>query len=755
MNAAVLAAFVTPGLALAGAGAVSIPIIIHLLARRRFKRIRWAAMDFLLDAERRNRRRIRMEEWILLALRCLAVLLLGLILSRPFLSAARSVLAWGGSRPVERIFLLDDSLSMAYQSGDATSLARAKAAVRGLLEFLRRETPDDPVTVVRTTRMSQPLEVGAFLDDAKAEDLVSRIDAVGPSQRSMDLAEVVRSVADLLRRDAGILNAAVYLVSDFQNLDWPGAAGGEMDSDAGLFQPVSAWSKENRNLRLVLINVGDENAANHAVTELKLSGGPFVAGTEAVLQTEVSNFASRPADRMDLRVTVGGKPAAAKSINALGERRTAIVEFEIALAQSGDEFLRVELPVDALPGDDARFAATEVFRAVRILVVNGEPAADDYDDEAALLATALHPEGEVFSGHEVTVIDESGLEGAPLATYHAVVFANVYRISETAVESLDRYIRGGGGVVIFLGDQVDPDSYNASLFRDGKGWLPLELAETVRPAESTHMTITDTLHPALRGLAGPDDPLGIGQIPFLAYFAMREAEGSQGAEANLNSESARNVAVLARFDSADGPPAIVERVFGAGRVLLLNTTADKEWNVWADHPTFVPVINEFLRYAARRADAAESAKVGFPVELPFDVAAYENDAGVRTPAYPNEPEAPVSAVPDNDGQGMVFRWDHTDTAGIYHFALRRRDGGETVRYVAVNFDPRESDLTMAQEEQLRRTVGGIPMDYVRGVEKLLDASDEGRTELWRSFLLAVLLVLMGEQTIAWWWGRGR
>ena len=82
----VLAAFVTPALAWAGAGAVAAPILIHLLARRRFKRIRWAAMDFLIDAERRNRRRIRMEEWILLALRCLAVALLGLLVARPFIT---------------------------------------------------------------------------------------------------------------------------------------------------------------------------------------------------------------------------------------------------------------------------------------------------------------------------------------------------------------------------------------------------------------------------------------------------------------------------------------------------------------------------------------------------------------------------------------------------------------------------------------------------------------------------------------------
>ena len=93
-----LAAFITPWLATAGAAAVAAPIIIHLLARCRFKRIRWAAMDFLIDAERRNRRRIRMEEWILLALRCLAVFLIGLLVARPFLTPSGLAAALSGTQ---------------------------------------------------------------------------------------------------------------------------------------------------------------------------------------------------------------------------------------------------------------------------------------------------------------------------------------------------------------------------------------------------------------------------------------------------------------------------------------------------------------------------------------------------------------------------------------------------------------------------------------------------------------------------------
>src|SRR3989304_3582214 len=156
VNALVLAAFVTPALAWAGAGAIAAPILIHLRARRRFKRLRWAAMDFLIDAERRNRRRIRMEEWILLALRCLAVALLGLMVARPFMTPSGLASAWGGARRTERLFVLDDSFSMGYQSPGATPFERAKTAVRRLIDSIRRDTPDDTGTVLRRSDPSKP-----------------------------------------------------------------------------------------------------------------------------------------------------------------------------------------------------------------------------------------------------------------------------------------------------------------------------------------------------------------------------------------------------------------------------------------------------------------------------------------------------------------------------------------------------------------------------------------------------------------------
>ena len=766
-----LAAFVSPVLATAGAVAVSAPILIHLLARRRFKRIRWAAMDFLIDAERRNRRRVRLEELILLALRCLAVLLVGLMVARPFLSPGGIAAAWGGSQRTERVMVLDDSFSMGYESPGGTPFAHAKTAVRRLVESFRRDAPDDSVTILRMSSPTNPVVAGAYLDAEQVEATLARVEALAPSQQAIELADVFKGMAEVLSRDAGAVNATVYFLSDFQRRDWsPSEQTENAAADGMITAPLRNWAGRDRGLRVVLVNVGQEDAANLAIVALDLHGGQPVAGTTSPVRATVANFARRPVENLQLSVEAGHRVQATKTIPSLSEFQQVAVDVDAEFIRAGDESLGVEISADALPIDNARYAAVDVVNAIRVLVVDGEPSADEYEDEVGLLRTALRPEGEVFSGQEVVVVDETGLETTSLSGYHAVILANVYRVSTSAVESLERFVRAGGGLMVFLGDQVDAQSYNAELFREGSGVLPAELGEVIRPNESSHLVIVDRLHPALRALGGTDDPLGISQVPFDQYFACTvpdekspttdEGEGALvptmgGNRQPSNNASQGSARVIARFSDAEEHPAIIERTLGAGRVLLIATSADKEWNAWPNHPTYLPIMTELLRHVTRGRGGEMDRWVGSRIEFPLDSSAFEPDVIVRPPGYPNEPEAAVTAVPAENGEGMQIRWEHTESAGIYQFAMRRRDGGEAIRLAAVNVDPTESDLTMVRDEVLPRTMSGIPFEYVRGLEQLAGAAGEAKTELWTPILVLAMVALMSEQSLAWWWGRRR
>jgi hypothetical protein len=212
-------------------------------------------------------------------------------------------------------------------------------------------------------------------------------------------------------------------------------------------------------------------------------------------------------------------------------------------------------------------------------------------------------------------------------------------------------------------------------------------------------------------------------------------------------------AVLARFDDPEQWPAIVERDFGAGRVMLFASACDLEWNDWAKDASFVVTVQEAVQHLARSGANARPVRVGEPILLTLDPARYEPVAGVRGPAYPQEPESEVSAVADDAG-GLQLRWTDTARAGVYGFVLRQRDGGREIRRVAVTLDPAESDLTPATEAELLPAFGGLPVEYLVGVPALADDADEGRREYWPVILALVVGGLVLEQLLAWRFGRG-
>lgn len=769
----ILAAFLTPALFYGGAAAMGAPILIHLLARRRFKRIRWAAMEFLIDAERRNRRRIRMEEWILLALRCLAIFLIGMMVARPFVLPSGLAAAIGGMHRSERVFILDDSFSMGYESSEGSPFDRAKKAVRQILGSIRQESPDDTVTILRMSASANPIEASTFLDDSQTQELLDRLEALTPSQSTIQPPVVIKDVADLLSQNPDITHATVYILSDFQHHDWISSTSTSKAEQTGLLTPLTEWSKNDRGLRVLMIDVGEEEAANISISELELRQGQLVAGTASIIRATVENHSEKTIDHLELQISIGNQIQPSKALTDLSARQSATIDMEIELVRPGFDGVRIELPPDALMIDNVRYEAIDVVTAIRVVVVNGEPSADTYTDEVTFLSTALRPEGELFSGNEVVVVDETELTDFVLDDVHLVILANVYRISVPAVESLERFVRQGGGLLIFLGDQVDADLYNTVMYRNGEGLSPARLTEVIRARDSSHLILTDRLHPILQGFSKEGDPLGIGQIPFFTYFASEPFTGSDfdvsmpgitqqnaiGANENDRSipdlRSSAPAQVIARFDDDDESSAIVERSFGQGRVMLITTTVDKEWNLWPDHPTYLPLMMELALHAARRGDDDLTHYVGEPIELTLDPATYQPDVIVRTPAYPNEREAIITATAADNGRGLQVNWEHTDAAGLYQFHYKKNTGEDLVRYMAVNIDPRESDLTAATEEELRRAVHPVPIEYFKGIDQLGGTKDEVRTELWRVCLLTAMLLLMGEQTLAWWWGRRR
>ncbi|MCH8879071.1 MAG: BatA domain-containing protein [Planctomycetes bacterium] len=755
---AILAGLVTPWLFAAGSAAVSIPIIIHLLAKRRFKRVRWAAIDFLIMAEKENRRRINIQQLILLILRCLAIFLIGLLLARPYMRPTGLAGVFGAEAPRHRVFILDDSFSMSYTTGATTTFDKARSTVIRLLEWSYQEAPHDRITFLKTSRPQVPIVSNLTLNEKQLLELRSTLERLEPSSLPSHYDDLLAQLVEGLLADPQELNTAVYIVSDFQRNDWLSTQSSVLSpqsSSSG--SPLSAfddWPELNKP-GIVLIQVAEAERPNVAITALRTTQPQMVATIDSRLMATISNFSSQTFEEQELRVYLNDAAQPTVRMPAISPGQSADVAIDITFPEDDFQQVRVEIPTDSLGLDDQCTTAWRVQSAIKVLLVNGEPSTRTIDDEVAVLRTALHPEGEVFSGVQVAIADESELDSAAgianLDDVHLLILANVYRLSEETVNRIEAFVAGGGGLAIFLGDQVDAQLYNERLFKNGAGLLPCQLGQviTVTDATSPPGLTGDWTHPMLRVFSGEQNPF-LSSLAFWQYFECVPPSTDAG------DDEQSNVRVVARFSDARQLPAIVESAggeSGRGKVLLMTSSADSEWNNWPGRPSYLVAMLEMCQYAARPEQTRAHLTAGGSLRVSLDPARYQSEAVLRTPNYPSEPEIALRGEPQADGRAIELHWPTVDQVGVYELLLTRANGAQERRLLSAHLDSRESNLASCTEAELRRSAPQIDFEFVSDVAVLAAKSDEALREFWPALLIGVVMLLMLEQSLACWFGR--
>lgn len=815
-----LAALVTPVLLYAGLAAAAIPLLIHLLNRRRFQRLRWSAMQFLLEAQRRNRRRVRMEEWILLALRCLAVFLIGAMLARWFSSSQSLWAMVGAGARTERIILLDDSYSMMRSGassdtplspgpgngggeahsnqnlGDGSSMRlfdQAVAAVEQLVRTLREQSPGDSLTLLLTSRPDSPIYSEATLSGLDVQGLSAELATRVPSYRSARMVTAMTSVRRLLESRAAHSSACLYVVSDFQRVDWQPQPASPPDAAPASAAPargdkpweqasptarptlpsapasvLADWPNSNRSLKVVLIDVGSSAAGNLAVTAIEPRQPQPIAGIETAYSIRVANFGSDQSRAMNLQSYVGDAGQAPTPVPALAPGQTAEVRLEVTFPDARAESLAVELPSDVLAPDNNRWRAVNVARQLRVLLIDGEKSADPYHDEVFLLAVALRPEGVQFSGNEVTIVDEADLETVNLADFHVAILANVYRITETVTDRLTRYAADGGGLVFFMGDQVDSEVYNRLLYRDGEGPLPARLGALIStPADQPGLPIrvTGASHPLARPLS-TGGPALLGDVRIWQYLQTEVPSDEvdpttqpQGSPSDARSQPADlsqpGPVTLAVVDDAERSPLLLTRPYGRGQVMLFTTSADKEWNNLCDQPAYVVWMLELVQTIARRHEQPREFLIGEPIHWNMDLGRFKPVASLRPPGYPAEPAVDLQAQPDARSGQVRLHWPNTDHPGIYRLEMTDINGQTVSETLAVNVDPTESDLTAMDRAGLLNAWGQVSAEYKSAGELTGLRDERHRREMWPVLFVVLLCTLVAEQSLAWYFGAGR
>ncbi len=416
--------FATP-LALLALIAVAVPVLAHLMRQKDLPTIELPTLRLLVAARAESRRRFRIRDRSLLALRILAIVAIALAVAAPFVWREN---AFADGKVSSLVIVVDDSMSMLRADGASTAFETAVARAEGSLAGLGDESEVALVWAGEPARL-------AVARGGSVAAVREALRTARPAARGTDM----EGAASLARRALASARHArrVMVLSDFaastdsQTVEWPDA-------------------------ELAFQRLGDE-ATNVAVTEVIAAANPATGRTS--LRIEVRTGA--PVDLV-IETTEGEALSHARATPEDG-RATTNVELDPGDA---DALVVHALADDALPMDDRRAVLLEAPAAARVLLVDGDAAGAVGRGEVAYLSRALEvqPAAREREGRvRVRVVDAGALDRESLADVDVVFIANVATLSQSQAEALLEHHAGGGGLVLAAGERMRPRSWRARL----------------------------------------------------------------------------------------------------------------------------------------------------------------------------------------------------------------------------------------------------------------------------------------------------
>ncbi len=707
---------------------VGVPVLIHLINMLRHRRVPWAAMEFLLQSQKRNRTWIMLKQLLLLLMRMAAVAAVVLVLAQPVLRSEWGRL-FGGSK-THHVVLLDDSFSMADRWADTSAFEQAKAVIRRIGAQAAAQQQPQEFTLIRFSRVGRERR-GSEIDllqvtvDRDFEAGLERmLDDVRPSETAAGplaaLAEVRRllGTTDDERR-------IVYLVSDFRTREW--------NEPTELKNRMQAIASDGAELHLV--RCVDQQRDNLAIVSLRASPGSRAVGVPVFVEVAVRNYGASPARDVSVLLEENGQPRPAVRIAEIPPGETVEERFLVRFATAGQQQLVARLETDPVAADNHRYVTVDIPLDVPVLLIDDERAAD-----ARALSLALAPGGRAETGIRPVIETPRYLSIHPLDDYRAIYLLDVPHLDRSAVAALEEFVRNGGGLGIFLGEKSDSRFLNDQLYRYGKGVMPLPVtgpAELLVDRLQRAPDLRVEPHPIFRVFAGQRNPF-LSTVNVTRYFATPEGwdlEPDPGAE------------VIARL--RNGAPLVVTRPFDDGRVVAVLTTAAPTWNNWGrNNPSYVVTMLETQAFLAGQSGDGPDARVGTPVRLELDPGRYQSEVRVFQPGEETvSPSLTEAALADG---APVVELDETDRSGIYRIQLFRNDGGSEERWIAVNVEPDGGNLETLDGSQLADRLSGVPYQFEQAGTFRYAAGDEPGYNLAEAILYFLVILLLLEQVVAWW-----
>ena len=510
------------GLALA-----AVPVIIHLIHQRRFRTMNWGAMYFLRKASQNAKGMARLKQWLVLAMRALAVMALALAVSRP-LSGGWMGQAGAGNLPLA-IILLDRSPSMEHQVGSRGESKR-ESGVRKIIDACTKFAPTR-VVLIENVGMA-PIEV---TDPSELLELPE----VGASDESAHWPSMVQRALEYVTENKPG-NCQIWLCSDMKENDW--------DESNGLWASIrDEFPNIPDNIQFLMVPMTQTPEQNLGVRVEKASRVESPSSARIELTLRLWQESREPGDLdIPLDISLNGN-VSRKTVHLTG-RETILEDISVEAAPGATNgWGWVRLPADTVPSDNTSFYTYQPYAVSRTLVVN-----DDQNINSPLVwMSETSPDGQARNA--VQVVTPQEIAAISLNDVHLILWQASMPDNPGVPDKLQDFIADGGQVIIFASEGNDGDGFG------GIGWSPIETSSAAPEGLAVDRWKTDG---DLLANVADGSALPVGDLKVLQYRKM--------------SGTLSDLLVLARLENGDVLMARKSDVSGA--VYFCGTNPDAAWS---------------------------------------------------------------------------------------------------------------------------------------------------------------------------------
>ncbi len=500
-----------------GLFAVSIPVIIHLLNRRRFRTVDWGAMQFLLKATRESRGKKRLKHILILMMRALAIGALVFAIARPLVGG---FLGWGGGRVETVVLILDRSTSMERAETDGQTSKR--------LSVLKRVSP--AMSELGEARLVLIDSATGKAQEVPSSDVLPELSVTAPTDASADIPGMLVAALDYIQ-EAKPGRSEIWVASDLQRDDWS-----PEDSRWDAFRTSLADLNLNVKLRVLALNGRERNDFAIKVLAARREGGELVLDLE-ISHEEDAGTVSKPVTVSHL----GARSASQVNLNAQSQRFQKRIPLE---GRTTGGYGWVSIPDSANQRNNVAYYAYGPEAPVHGYVV-AEPSTSEETLQA--LAKGLAPG---YASQEVITLTPENAHKINFGIASLIVWKAPLPTPPISSQILDWVEKGG--VTLFLPSNDDSDT---SL--GGLSWEPINEAAPNKKFIVEQWEHADGLF--RDSIDGTPLPVGGGSL-----FAIKR----RGIAGDFTS--------LADWD--DGEPLLARRIIAQGKIVFLTTLPDYSWS---------------------------------------------------------------------------------------------------------------------------------------------------------------------------------